>query len=494
MKPTNESLGGGTPRKDPFGDLVRAVEGGGARTVAGSEPIYAGFEPVEVPLQSNWDSFTYDRGSAPRRSPAQSGSMASVAVPSVSGEMRLDGPDADLQIDEALRGLSSPARPRVNAPAETQSFAPARQADEHAPTGGRTLDDFDELIASELAAMRTVPAHDEDDGYYADYDDEEAYEAPRRIVRGRSLAMTVGGVAAVVVLGAVGVLAWSGAVPVGGSADGPLLIKADAEPFKIAPADPGGRSIPNQNKAVYGSVAGGPIAAPTQHELVTAIEEPLEIAEDEPAADALPGVEVGDEVPLPGEAASQVAEREPESETLQPRKVRTLTVRPDGTLVASDAPADASGASALLPASSTAHAAVLDPVAGIAPSMPFGDDAAMTTASTMPAAEPVAQEVAAVATPASPTAGELADAPRVGDGFYVQISSQPNEAAARDSMSSLTRRFSSQIGTRGVGIRTAEIPGKGTFYRVRIAAESRDEAVELCETLKSAGGSCFVTR
>jgi cell division septation protein DedD len=142
----------------------------------------------------------------------------------------------------------------------------------------------------------------------------------------------------------------------------------------------------------------------------------------------------------------------------------------------------------MLPASSSAHAAVLDPVAGIAPSMPFGDDAAMTTASTAPAADDVAS-----ATPTPATDG-IADAPRVGEGFYVQISSQPSEAAARDSLSSLTRRFAGQIGSRGVGIRTAEIPGKGTFYRVRVAAETRDEAVQLCETLKSAGGSCFVTR
>jgi hypothetical protein len=40
----------------------------------------------------------------------------------------------------------------------------------------------------------------------------------------------------------------------------------------------------------------------------------------------------------------------------------------------------------------------------------------------------------------------------------------------------------------------AEIAGKGTFWRVRVPAGSRNEAVKLCESYKSAGGSCFVSK
>jgi hypothetical protein len=79
-------------------------------------------------------------------------------------------------------------------------------------------------------------------------------------------------------------------------------------------------------------------------------------------------------------------------------------------------------------------------------------------------------------------------------GYFVQISSQPSEALAQKSLQSLGARFSGVIEGRPVGIQSAEIPGKGTFYRVRVAAESKTEAANLCNRLKAAGGNCFVAR
>jgi hypothetical protein len=38
------------------------------------------------------------------------------------------------------------------------------------------------------------------------------------------------------------------------------------------------------------------------------------------------------------------------------------------------------------------------------------------------------------------------------------------------------------------------VAGKGTFYRVRVAADSRAEAISLCEKYKAAGGNCFVSK
>ncbi|MGO4839278.1 SPOR domain-containing protein, partial [Rhizobiaceae sp. 2RAB30] len=35
---------------------------------------------------------------------------------------------------------------------------------------------------------------------------------------------------------------------------------------------------------------------------------------------------------------------------------------------------------------------------------------------------------------------------------------------------------------------------KGTFWRVRIPAGNRNEAISLCESYKSAGGNCFVSK
>jgi hypothetical protein len=76
----------------------------------------------------------------------------------------------------------------------------------------------------------------------------------------------------------------------------------------------------------------------------------------------------------------------------------------------------------------------------------------------------------------------------------IQIASLPSEAEAQMSYKTLSGKFGSVIGGKGVDIKKAEIAGKGTYYRVRIPAGSRDAANAMCAQYKSAGGSCLVTR
>ncbi len=77
----------------------------------------------------------------------------------------------------------------------------------------------------------------------------------------------------------------------------------------------------------------------------------------------------------------------------------------------------------------------------------------------------------------------------------MQIASQPSADSAKstyqDLATSLWRRAS---GGRGVNIVKAKIAGKGTFWRVRVPAQSRDDAIQLCTDYKSAGGNCFVSK
>ncbi|WP_279481471.1 SPOR domain-containing protein [Aureimonas sp. SK2] len=498
---------------DRYSDVARHVDPpmAPARSQAGP---YSGFEPVEV-RSDDWESFTYEpKGTAPQIQVGAGDRAAAAPAPgSLPRGIRGSG-DADRQIEEALLGLSMPARPRNTNPAETQSFAPARDSDfELEPRQPITLDDFDELINSELAAIRNPTPQptqrdeafaqmfdDELDaeGHYEPYDDYPVRKPSR--LRGVMLMGGVAVVAIVAVAGASTLLLGGGGV--GSSGDGSLLIKADAEPYKIAPVDPGGKTIPNQNKAVYQKVSGVSSATPPKQEaLVTAMEEPIDIAdEDDAPVDSLPGVEVGEQIPLPGKETAEAAKPKADDGTLQPRKVRTLSVRPDGTLVATEVPA--AGTSLLTAATSMeAHAATLDPVAGIAPQMPFGmDQPEITTASTAPqpveaAAAPAPVEVPAAAPETAPQqVAALEEAPAPADAFFVQIASQPSQEAAQQSLSNLGKRYSSVIGGRSLGIKSAEIPGKGTYYRVRVATASRSEANSLCESLKSAGGSCFVTR
>jgi len=78
--------------------------------------------------------------------------------------------------------------------------------------------------------------------------------------------------------------------------------------------------------------------------------------------------------------------------------------------------------------------------------------------------------------------------------FYVQIASQPTQAAAQQSANEAQQRFASIIGGRQILIVPADIPGRGIYYRVRIATGERSAAINLCEQYKQAGGSCFIGR
>jgi cell division septation protein DedD len=78
--------------------------------------------------------------------------------------------------------------------------------------------------------------------------------------------------------------------------------------------------------------------------------------------------------------------------------------------------------------------------------------------------------------------------------WSIQIASQPSEDDARQTYVGLASRYGDVLRGRGFNIVKADIAGKGTFWRVRIPAETRAEAVQLCQNYKSAGGSCFVTQ
>lgn len=80
------------------------------------------------------------------------------------------------------------------------------------------------------------------------------------------------------------------------------------------------------------------------------------------------------------------------------------------------------------------------------------------------------------------------------ESYYVQLSSQPTHALARDSLKKIQSKFGSLIGVRPLNIQPALIPGKGTYYRVRIQMQNRDDAIILCEDIKNSGGNCFITR
>ncbi|MEP2182821.1 SPOR domain-containing protein [Roseibium sp.] len=236
-----------------------------------------------------------------------------------------------------------------------------------------------------------------------------------------------------------------------------------------------------------------------------------------------------------------------------PKKVRTLVVRPDGTIVsAPDTPAPRTVSTTPVtttqtPAATTqpdvtapvaavpAPAAVTQPEPAVAatdlnataPGTPAivstSDEASLPVQpadipTILPKKKPAAPVQVATAPQASTQSGPLdlnsssgqpapvaaapvaaapasASSGSIPAGTYVvQVTSQRSETAARDAYSSLQRRYPSILGSQSAVIVSAAIQDRGTFYRARIPMGSRAEALSLCESLQAAGGDCFVRR
>lgn len=371
------------------------------------------------------------------------------------------------------------------------------------------------------------------------YDDSPA-EEPVRPARNRGL-MVAAIVAGVAIAGGIGAFALSFGGAEGDS--GPVLVRADPAPVKVKPETPGGVVVPNQDGKVYDQVAGQPAGAPTQEKLITGAEEPIvsaPVASAPSEGDPLPGVVIptvkAEDRVMPDDSMMPIAQ-DAEIVAVAPRKVRTMIVRPDGTLVAREDPAPTASTSAATPLVAAAQpvaalqsatdmpAPVQVPTMAVLPPVAAEPEAAAAAPAPQPVSTPepvAAAPVAAAPQPvpeartAEPTAAIPAPAPRPaaapvevasapaasapaaaaagGDLWNVQIASQPTREGAQASYEDLARRYGDVLGGKGVNIVQATIPNKGTFWRVRVPAASKSDANILCAKLKTAGGSCFVSK
>ncbi|WP_037151400.1 SPOR domain-containing protein [Rhizobium sp. YS-1r] len=497
-------------------------------------------------------------------------------------------PDYDLDIDAELATLlmtpdkadaAQHRKPEIDIAASVQAGG-ERRAQADRPSSG-DLDDFERALEEDFrrSLATPLPPAEHEELQYAETDYLATVENARRSVMQKWAVPLV--VAGVVVLGGVGAYAWLGSgISDAVSGGEPVVIAADTDPVKVAPENPGGKTVPNQDKAVYDRVAGVASQEPKQETLISSNEEPVDVVQKTLMPDTLPlegeneieATEIGETedprlLPQQPEQAAAPAEQQPV--TVMPRKVKTMIVRPDGKLVeqevaapalaapekmpaagtkpvdvaAASQPAAASipaapaqvpaassaGAAGIVPVSTQARAAEpvevakVDPVApagtpapveaapvepAAAPEVPVeASDPAPVIRAPVPIARPAEQPVNVVAAvtdqgnvrasnqQAAAPASTSAQGASVGAGGYlIQIASLPSEAEAQKSYQNLSARYAGVIGGRGVDIKAAEIAGKGTFYRVRIPAGSKSDAVALCEKYRAAGGNCLVAR
>ncbi|MEJ8476007.1 SPOR domain-containing protein [Roseibium algae] len=220
-----------------------------------------------------------------------------------------------------------------------------------------------------------------------------------------------------------------------------------------------------------------------------------------------------------------------------PKKVRTLVVRPDGTIVddqqpsaplpntprtvsttpvtATPAPpvqveAPATTPSLSTPAIVSAATTAVGTVdqtspAGIVPSVLPRKKPAVptrtarvtqsgTSSGPLDLNNSASQIAPAAVQQAAPAVVSTAGGSIAAGTYVVQVTSQRSESAARETYSTLQRKFPSVLGNRNAVIVSAVLPDRGTFYRARIPMGSRADALNLCESLQGAGGDCFVRR
>ncbi len=249
---------------------------------------------------------------------------------------------------------------------------------------------------------------------------------------------------------------------------------------------------------------------------------------------------------------TQSAPVETNEDGLANRKVRTVTVRPDGTIVSGD---EAVAGAAILPVDRPnvpvvpgaesaspellAAAGATDPViatAPVAPVLPGSSVVAVDAAGgiisgkiapvplTRPAVfqqpngqlpgspvnaliEPTAGALTALPNPApvatvqvatpvetavAPVAVEqLAAAPASNAPAYVQLSSQRTEEAARGVARDLQNRFGNLFNGVALEVTRADLGAKGIYYRVRLPASSLQSAKEVCGSVQANGGECI---
>lgn len=639
-----------------------------------SMPVTAIAKPATV--REDYSSLPFDPTQIAEEDEAFA-AIADIEVPDLPAvhhdEAPLPNPEYDLDLDAEMAQLFATAATQPaaasgsRAPAEEPAVASAQG---RSTAGALDLDEFERALEEDFrrSFSENRSGATPDRVALAPVKSEPRYDGGRR-----STLLLAGAAVAIVLFGGAGVYAYmSGETRILASTE-PKVIFADTDPVKIVPEDPGGKQVPNQNKAVYDRVSGAKTDEAKQETLLTSKEEPIDVVqrtlmpegqlpEDDSFSLATPTGDTIDPRLLPDEQEQdRVTTTSKVVSGVSPRKVKTMVVRPDGTLVerevteedlqqqattdaelmkiAQKAAQDAATASEsqaddiaktienvperLSPDDSSASKVVepkpdedaalgtLETATPVDTEVASADPAArMSTDTTAPvtadqaetevqpvvaepvvlpdpidaqaeetqatvadapversiaidtsqpvvspeAAELTAEQPAVVEDTAVPVADAEAEAPvrkvkttkitpvpevrpvdqpvnvvgtvtdqgavqrdaeakpqevaladparqqsaettPVPAGSYViQIASLPSEAEAQTSYARLSAKFAGVIGGRGVDIRRAEIKNKGTYYRVRIPAGSKQEAQALCTQYKAAGGSCLVSR
>ncbi len=414
------------------------------------------------------------------------------------------------------RGPGLPFEPMIDAQQATarrgaRDYAPIEQPHERADEG---QDAFD-----------PPPADDPHDGPY-DYEQQQAegvepdyaieeYEDDGASHRRRGGLVLVAAVLGLAVLGTAGAFAYRAMF--GGSVipSLPPIIKASDGPNKIMPPSNVSQSDSTDQADASGTGPGEklvsreeqpvnvqPPAAPRAVSTIPVFPDPNSGAANVMA----PGGAAG--LPVPGVQTTVVSAPAPQGPVVPsmtapppaamppaaavstgPKKIHTVTIRPDGSDAAMPSPGVRAAMQAL-PAGAAAPRQIA-PQAARSPGGASGPLALVPQDDSAPQEAPVRTRTALARTPASTAAPTAA----ASGGYSVQVTSQRSEAEAQAAFRSLRAKYPTQLGSREATIRHVDLGSKGSYYRALVGPfSSMEEAAGLCSSLKAAGGNCIVQR
>lgn len=235
-----------------------------------------------------------------------------------------------------------------------------------------------------------------------------------------------------------------------GASGAPPLIRADQTPAKVAPENPGGMQVPNQDKQIYERLGGSQQAATP-----------------------------GTEKLLPPPERPSAAPTQPSTQPGAQTNAVTVPNRPAPAPVPGQSPVASSGLPNRTDAPSPS--AVTTP----APSQPVAPKAEEKPAAT-PATRAPAQTATAPAATPSVTATP-------GGNAKVQLASLKDQAAATATWNQLQKKFPDILGGLTPSYERVDIAGKGTFVRLQAGPlKDRATAQNVCQQLAAKNQGCIV--
>lgn len=368
--------------------------------------------------------------------------------------------------------------PRQSRSAYAEEPRPARRADRYQP---------EELPRHARTGRQQAPAYQEpynrgheddydpdyaDDAYLPEHADDIYGEVPRPR-RSWGLYLVIAIVAACVVAVAfLGVFAYR---TIFNSPTRPAVVTKSNAPTKVDP-----KNAP-QNAAAPNKAIQDRIGATGPEQVLTREEQPADLTQ-QPAQQRAPQ-NAPAFAPPPQQQAPQQAVRPPafaptpaQQQTPpqqavspdQPKKVKTMTVRSDGTVVPNNQP---------LPLNANPNSLEPEtPVPG--PVRPRSD----LNQNQSPQANRPQQQAAVAPSIAPATSGN----------YIVQVASHKSQEEAQTAWTNLRTQHGTIFQGRNADIRRVDLGDRGVFYRAMVGPMGRDQANALCQNLKTAGAGCIV--